>query len=198
MTGSAFKTMVANHLNRTDLTSIIATMSAVAVKKLEREGFWFQQSSTTVTTTSGTSTVNYPSDFIMELIDGFKDTGGSPLIKSDLATVDAWIRYSASSGLPSWYAMSDKIYLYPIPDAAYALSLLYIKSLGFPGDSSTNAWTDAAYDLTFWATIEETWRYLRNMEEQQKAMAQKLLVLKDIRGQSGRLTGTGQVEYRDY
>jgi hypothetical protein len=198
MNGAALKTMIEGHFNRTDLTSVVASMAAVAVKKLERDGYWFQQASTTVATTPGTSYVSYPSDFVMEMQDGLKDTSGNSLLKTDFTTIDQWIRYSAGSGLPSYYALADKIYLYPIPDATYNLPILYQKSLGFPADTSSNAWSVDAYDVTFWATVEEVWRYLRNTEEEAKARVQKGLLLKDLRHQSGRITGTGQVVYRDF
>lgn len=197
MTGTAFKTMVASVLNRTDMTNIIATMSAVAVKKLEREKFWFQYASTSLAATAAQTSVSYPSDFLFEVADGLNDSAGVPLEKKDLATLTHWQVYSPSTGSKNaYYAMADAIYLYP--NQASTNTMRYIKSLGFPADTSSNAWTDTVYDLTMWATVEEVWRYLRNTEEQSKAQAQKLLILKDIRYQSGQIVGTGRVEYQEF
>lgn len=198
MNGAEFKSMIATYLNRTDMTSMIATASALAVKKLEREGLHLQYTSTTLTTTNAQSYLSYPSGFLLELFDGLKDSSGSSLLKTDWATLDHWIRHSAGKGEPDWYALADKIYFYPIPDAAYTLTIQYIKALGFPGDSTSNCWTDQYYDATYWATIEEMWKHLRNTDEEVKAKTQKLLVLKDLKSMTGKLVGTGQVQYRDY
>lgn len=198
MNGADFKSAIATYFNRSDLTSMIVTCAALAVKKLERERFWFQLTSSTVSTTATTEYVAYPSDFLDLVEDGLKDTSGTALLKTDWATLDHWIRYSAGTGEPDWFALADKIYLYPIPDAIYALPIQYVKTLGFPGDALDNYWTDEVYDLTYWATIEELWKYLRNPNEETKARAQKLLILKDVRSMSGKLTGTGRVEYQDY
>lgn len=198
MNGTDFKTSIATYFNRDDLTSQIATAAALAVKKLERNKFWFQLASTTIACSSGVSYASMPSGFIDVIYEGFKDTNGRSLKKSDWATLDTWITYSGGTGEPNNFAIADKFYFYPIPDSTYALPLQYYKSLGFPGDTSSNAWTDTVYDLTYWATIEEVWRYLRNTQEQMKAEQQKNTVLRQVKSQSGKLTGKGRVEYKEF
>lgn len=197
MTGSAFKTMVASHFNRSDLTNVIATMAAMAVVKLEREKFWFQLASTTIAVTAGSSAISYPSDFVDEVQDGYKDSDGNPLTKEDWAQVDHWQKYSGdTASKPAYYALGASIHPYPM--GADTQTMQYYKSLGFPADTSSNAWTTTVYDLTFWMTIEQVWHYLRNTEEETKAKANRLIALADARSLSGRLTGIGRVEYQEF
>ena len=196
-TGTTFKALIAAHLNRDDLSNQIATFCELAVKKLERERFWFQMTSTTVATTAAQTYLSLPSGFIQEIIDGFRDTSGRSLKKETWAQVDYWQRRSAGTGEPDYYAIADKFYFYPIPNATYSLVLQYYKSLGFP-TTLTNAWTDDAWDLTFWATMEEAWNYLGNQEELVKAIMQKNLRLAELRSLSGKHVSKGQVRYRNF
>lgn len=198
MIGSTFKTMVATHLNRDDMTAIIATCCDLAVKKLERECLWFQMSSTSVATAASTGSAALPSGFIRELKDGFRDTSGVALKKEKWSKIDYWQRYSAGGGEPDHYAIADKFYFYPIPDTIYALPLQYYKSLGFPANDASNAWTDQVYDLTFWQALEEIWRHIGDDAEMLKARAMKTEILRDVGSQSGRLVGVGRVEYKEY
>lgn len=196
--GAQFKALVATHLNRSDLTSLIATFCALAVQKLERECLWFQLTSSTLSTTVAVKYVALPTDFVREIKDGVRDTSGYPLVKETWEQIDYWQRRNADTGEPDYYAIADKFYFYPIPNTTYALPIQYHKSLGFPGDSVSNAWTNEAWDLTLWATLEEAWLYLNNQEEMTKAQTQKWQRLAEIRSLSGKHTGTGQIVYRDW
>jgi hypothetical protein len=197
-TGSAFKALIATHLNRSDLTGLIPTFCALAVKELEDSCLWFLLASGTVSTTAATKYVALPTGFIKEVKDGLQNVSGAPLTKETWAEIDHWQRYSAGTGEPSFYAIADKFYFYPIPDATYALPIQYYKSLGFPGDALTNAWTDDVWDLTFWATLKQAWVYLQNPNEQGKCEIQIAKRMIQYKGRSGKNTGRGTVRYREF
>lgn len=196
-TASAFQALVATHLNRVDLTSQIATFCAMAVQELEDHCFWFQLTSTTVSTANATDYTALPTGFIREVKDGVRDTAGKPLLKETWEQVDNWQHYSKGTGLPQYYAIADKFFWYPIPNATYAMPLLYYQSLGFP-TSTVNAWTDQVWDLTFFTTMAQAWFYLGNVTEQQKCEAQKAILLARYKSRSGKLTGRGTVRYKEF
>jgi hypothetical protein len=56
------------------------------------------------------------------------------------------IQYLTATGLPTQWAENDgSIQLYPVPDAAYTLTLYGVADLGVP--VTTNEWTTEAYEL---------------------------------------------------
>lgn len=196
-TAADFKALVATLLNRTDQTTNIATFCALAVQELENTDFWFLQTSSTVSTANATGYAALPTGFLREVKDGLRDTDGRPLYKESFAQIDEWQRTSASTGEPSHYAIADKFYFYPIPDAVYALPLLYYKSLGFPS-STANAWTDTVWDLTLWETLKQAWLYLKNPQEVAAAEMEKVKRLAQYKHRSGKLTGRGTVRYKEF
>ena len=197
-TGTTFQALIAAHLDRDDLTTKIATFCALAVQELEDNCFWFQLAATTVSTANATDYAAFPTGFIKEVKDGFRDTAGVSLRKETWEQIDYWQTYSKGTGLPDYYAVADKFYFYPIPDAIYAMPLQYYKSIGFPGASATNAWTDTVWDLTFWATMKQAWNYLDNQANQIKCEREISKRLMEYKSRSGKLTGKGTVKYRDF
>jgi len=197
-TGTTFKALVATLLDRTDLTTSIVTWCGQAVKELEEECFWFQLASTTVSTADGVGYASLPTGFLRELKDGFRDTDGDALIKESWSRVDYWQKFDTSEAEPEWYAIADKFYFFHIPDSIYALPLQYYKSLGFPADGVSNAWTDEVWDLTLHTVMEKAWSYLNNTSETAKSVNEKILALNRYRSRSGKLTGRGTVRYRDW
>src|SRR5574340_1205677 len=193
-TGTQFKALIATHLDRSDLTALIPTFCALAVQELEDNCLWFQLAATTVPTVNATDYAAFPTGFIKEVKDGFRDTAGVALIKETWATVDYWQTYSKGTGLPDYYAVADKFYFYPIPNAIYALPIQYYKSLGFPGDALTNAWTNEVWDLTFWATMKQAWNYLDNPQNQAKCEREIAKRLMAYKSRSGHNTGKGRVK----
>lgn len=196
--GDTLRANIATHLNRTDLTSQIATFCTLAVAELEDSCFWFQLASTTVTTAAAVGYVALPTGFIKEVKDGFRDTSGVSLEKKDWATIDQWQRYSAGAGEPAHYAVADKFYLYSIPDAIYALPLQYYKKLGFPSGGFDNAWTTDVWDLTFWCALKHAWIYMDNPTNQSKCEKEMIKCLSKYKSRSGKITGKGRVTYREF
>jgi hypothetical protein len=194
----AFKAMIATHLDRLDLTSQIVTFCDLAVQELEDYCLWFQLTSTTVPTVASTKYASLPTGFIKEVKEGLQNTSGAPLMKESWAEVDHWQRFNAGSGEPTYYAIADKFYFYPIPNAIYALPLQFYKRMGFPIDGESNDWVDEVWDLTFWAAMKQAWIYLQNPTEQAKAEIEMTRRLVKYKGRSGKNTGRGTVRYREF
>jgi hypothetical protein len=145
-----------------DTSATYATQIARAITRsiehLKKTRFAFNESrSITITTVIGQSdyttdaSANPLSD-VMKLDGMFlTDTGGqvTPLSPITPQQMQVLLDNSASTGEPynyTWYANALRIY--PLPDAAYTLTLLAWYRLAAPSsDGSSNAWTNEAYDL---------------------------------------------------
>jgi hypothetical protein len=195
-TAAAFQAMVATLLNRADQTSNIATFCALAVQELENTDFWFLLTSGTVSTANAVKYAALPTGFIREVKDGVLNTSGMPLAKETWAEIDNRQR-TGGVGEPASYAIADKFYFYPIPNAVYALPLLYYKSLGFPS-STANAWTDTVWDLTLWETLRQAWLYLKNPQEVAACEIEVSRRMAKYKSRSGKLTGRGTVRYKEF
>jgi hypothetical protein len=196
--GDILRARIATHLNRTDLTTHIGTFCDLAVRELETNCLWFQLTSATVLTVASQGYAALPLGFIKEVKDGFRDTSGTPLVKTDWATLDYWQTYSGGTDEPDYYAIADKIYFYSIPNAVYSLPMQYYRRLGFPSAGFDNSWTDEVWDLTFWTALKHAWIYLRNIEEQGKCEKEIVKCLARYRKHSGKMTGKGSVTYREF
>ena len=154
---TTLKARVALDLRRTDLTADIANAITDAVALYQGSRFVFNQARDTFVTVAGTE---------------FYEAGTDPEdIPTDVMEVDAlsiavngtryvldkrgfaygeWINSTTTSrGRPlswSWYA--QKIRLYPIPDAAYTVTISYLQKIDIPAsDGSSNVWTTEAETL---------------------------------------------------
>ena len=119
------------------------------------------QTSTTITTTSGTQEYSKPSDFVK--ITGLFDNSSE---LSSITKQDATRAGTGSSKPSQYYIYGDKIGLYPTPDATYTLDLLYNKKLAKLTDSQASEMTEDMEDLVVvWAC----YLMLLSVEKQQKA-----------------------------
>lgn len=163
-TYAELKTTVANYLARTDLTDQIADFIRFAELRLRREVRIRQiLKSTTISTTSGTSTVNIPSDFL-EVRDFIVNTNPvQPLTYSSPSTFSRNSR-TTESGKPLDYTiLATQFQLAPIPDAVYSLKLLHYFTPTYLSDSNTsNEFLVNVPDLLLYATLLEAEPYLMN------------------------------------
>jgi hypothetical protein len=196
---ATFKTRIADHLNRTDLTSQIPNFVTLAIKRLEKEKLYFQQEFATVATVASTAYASLPTDFLQDIRDGLIDSNGTPITKANWKTVMA-DQAAGNTGEPKYYCvMKGRIYFMSIPDAIYSYRFLYYKSLtALSLDADTNDWLSTAWDATFHATLCEAWKYLNNDGEIQKEYANMQEKLMPLRSISGKITGSGTIAYREY
>jgi hypothetical protein len=144
-TFAELKTRIIAETNRDDMGSggeletVLAETIARAIEHHSDEGFWFNRIVVAAETSASVATVELPAELRIALAIA---CDGAKLRKAASETIAAL----AGSGRPIlWGEEDEAVRLWPVPDAAYALSLSGIAELGVPADS--NAWTEAGYDL---------------------------------------------------
>ena len=204
-TGATFKTLVADHLNRDDLTSIIPDFCALAIKELEKKKLWFQLTNqATLHTTAHQGYTSLPSDFLYEVEKEIGETlmmppSNYPLTKMDYPSI-IWYQKTlgGTENEPYYFAITDQIYWYPVPDQIYSPTMSYYKHLAFPADNTGNEWTDTVWDLTFWAVIVEACRYIEYDSMLIKAQERMNKKLSEYQNQYGLRQSVGRVRLTSF
>ena len=141
---------IADELSRSDLAAQIrnAVQSAIAFHESER--FWFNEGESTAATAAGTQAYAVPADFLEADALTLTASGNRhPLTMRPWA----WMRdidvAAASRGRPGdWAYYADDIWLYPVPDGVYTLTLSYLKRLAaLSASGDTNAWMTFGEEL---------------------------------------------------
>ncbi len=127
---------ILNELKRPGLTSEVELAVIDAVQQYSTYRLWFLEHELPITTSAGTADYTMPSD-LHQLIDLTITVNGQRWPLTGPWTYEEYrsvlVDASASTGQPTnWAVWSDSIYLYPIPDAAYTLTLSYVRNLGLP------------------------------------------------------------------
>jgi len=138
-TYAELQTTIAEYLARSDLTTQIPDFIRLAEVRLRRDLRIRQMlTSTSLTCTSGTATVNIPSDFL-EVKDFV--VAGNPVFPLNYESPSLFSRNSRSmdAGKPLDYTvLASTFKLAPIPDFAYTLSLVYSAAPPFLSTSNTS------------------------------------------------------------
>ena len=144
---------IADELNRTDLTAQIKKAIVSAIEHYERERWWFEE--TIDTSVSCTPAQNYVTNAVissMAHIDLVQLTvGGSKYTVEDkpydmFAVFTATSTTSGQPSIRSYYG--DKLYLFPTPGSAYALTISGVQRLTtLSGDSDSNGFTNYCEEL---------------------------------------------------
>lgn len=148
-TYSELQTAVANHLHRTDLTSVIPTFIQLAEHKIfgaldSRK----QDSVVSLTTIASQEYVALPDDFINFRTVACSETYQT--LKYQAPEQFAREFLSIDSGTPNNYTIvGDKMYLSPVPDAVYTLRCVYQAKVPTLSDSSTTNWLLTAYPAVY-------------------------------------------------
>lgn len=141
---------IADEIARDDLTAQIRDAIQSAIRLHEFERFWFNEAEATAPTVASQAAYAVPSDFLEADALTLSVSGNRyPLC----ARTYDWIRSvavaAAGRGRPScWAYYADQLWLYPVPDGAYTLTLSYLKRLpplALSGDS--NAWMTHGEEL---------------------------------------------------
>ena len=131
---------IADEMDRSDLTTQIGNAIDTAIQTYEGQRFWFNESTDTYTTTSGTDKYAQPSDLI--LLDSLVITVNGrnyPLSPRSWGWYQDNLTDSSITGQPHSYTVFKTYeYLYPIPDNTYTVTRAYIWKLVITND--TNAW----------------------------------------------------------
>jgi hypothetical protein len=119
--------------DRTDMVQrALAEMPLIQASILDGNKWkpWFLEKDFNGVTVVGQETVNLPEDFLTEIEESHlwittAEGKRLRLLKKDLDVMRAWFT-EAPSGQPQCYArLKGKIYLGPVPDAEYALTMQY-------------------------------------------------------------------------
>lgn len=150
---SDFGTMQArinSELSHPELAARIPDAIQAALRHFEGERLWFNEAEATASTVDGTQAYAVPTDLIE--IDTLTLTTGDfriPLKRRPWA----WMRRndldtSLTGRSSNWAYYADQIWLYPIPDAVYTLTISYLKRLSALSDmTDTNAWMTHGEEL---------------------------------------------------
>lgn len=148
-------TAIADEIGDSALTSQIQLCIAEARRKYDRRRFYFNQKTGTFSTVA--SQEYYSSSDLADIpniveIDGAKLTVSG--FKLDLTQVPFADIDDAQSGTmtgdPDYFCLyKQQIRLYPIPNAVRTVTLAYLYKAAAPvfGSSTTDIWTNEAYDL---------------------------------------------------
>lgn len=204
-------TNISDELGRNDLltSTLNPTVSPVAnaiqraIKYYESERLFFNEAravSTTTAPVSNVGTPNYalPSNLIE--LDNIEVTVNSKRYDLDVKpwdTINALIGVSASFDRPRLYALyQQQFWLYPVPDAAYVLTVSYLKTLSTLSVSGdTNAWMVEGEALI--RTRAKVLLLLETIKAPEQAAPLEALeqdLLTRLRARTGRIVGTGHVQ----
>ena len=142
-----FQTMrnrINRDLTRDEITAVASDEIKTAILYYERQRFWFLEKRATLNTVDSQEFYALPSDFQDDdsLVINVNNWT-YPLIKRTYATIEAWfVRSATFTGYPTdWCIYNEQIRLYPIPNAAFTMTLSYLKSTAvLTNNSDTNEW----------------------------------------------------------
>jgi len=191
------RSRIADDIARSDLTSQIATAINNAIRHYERERFWFNEATASLVTVASTQTVALPSDFMAA--DNVRVTvNGSTydLFPRTKAYIDALTVTASHTGQPSdWTIYAQNLWLWPVPDAVYTLTMTYQKSLGALSSSSdTNAWMVEAEGLIRNRAESEIYSsVIRDQEMAALTRGWEMDELRSLQSQTSRYTASGSI-----
>ena len=161
---AGLKAMVADWLDRPDLTNIIPTLISMGEYRLQRDLRTRQMLIVaTASTTGGDSTVGLPTDFLEMRDIHIKTTPISTLHYLSPSAFYAGSRTTESGRPVDYTLLGAEIQLSPIPDTAYTLQMLYFAKPTLLSDSnSSNVFLANYPDALLYATLGEAAPYLAN------------------------------------
>ena len=163
---NSLQTALANWLHRSDLTSIVPDLIAMAEMQLsvdlDTQWQWAQAS---LTTTASVQTLAMPTDLIALKRLTVLGAVNSVLVYMPPEAFDATYNSNDSSMPESFTMLGMTASLGPIPDAVYTVNCLYKQKI--PALSATNPtnWLITAFpNLYLWGSILAAQIYLRTMK----------------------------------
>lgn len=160
-TYSDLQTAVANHLHRTDLTSIIPDLISLAETRINGDlDSRKQDSVTTLNTVASQEYVDLPSDFINARAVVDSTNKNTVDYKSPDSIAKEFVGSFTSA--PQFYTIvGDKMYFAPVPDGVYEIRMVYQARV--PVLSSGSNWLMTNYPSVYvYATLLTAAPYLKD------------------------------------
>ena len=179
---------VADTLIRDDLTSVIPTFVAAAEAQLNRDVRHWKMEAIDTSSVNGRYAA-IPSDWVETIRATMNDKPLALMSRDDMQRQRS---KDSASGAPLNYAhVAGQIELYPTPDAAYDLELLYIQSVPALATNETNWLLTLAPDLYLYATLIESAIYLKDEERLTAYAAMYKSKLEALNSASRKATSSG-------
>lgn len=198
------KAEIADDLDRTDLTSAIASEIPKAIRHYQNTRFYFNETRDETFATVGAQKLYSSSDdtaipkFIE--IDQISILDGTEFIELEQMSPEDWEALTASgtvTGRPTDYCIYDqKIGLYPIPDAIYTVRMagLFMKAAPASDSEANNVWMTEAFDLIRARVCSKlALRKTRDMEFAAAQKADEVDELNRLKSETASRIGTGFV-----
>lgn len=195
-TFAQMRSVIADDLDRSDMTTQINRAINRAIQHYEKEPFWFKETVGTFSCVASQkiyTTSIIPTDISqiirLEVVVSGNDQPLKEVTFDEIEDID----YSHSTGIPDRYAYYDEsIYLYPIPNDTYTIRIAYTKTYTeLSLDADTNDWTTEAEDLI---ECRALWTiYARTIKDDEEASKYKTLeedALKALRAKTEQYNGT--------
>ena len=195
---ATLKARIVDELNRSDLTSQIASAIPRAIEYYARERFDFNEGRSTAATVADNQYVDFP-DGLRVVDEVYVTVGGNTydMRRVEFDQMEYWHGASNTSGQPLDYAMRKRQFrIYPTPNQAYVLTVTGIyDEAALSADDDTNAWcTDLAQDLINYRVQFLMYRdILKDRESMLEASQAEKEALRELRGESEHLTSDGKV-----
>jgi hypothetical protein len=192
------KANVQSLLSRSDLDSVIDEAIHRAIKAYEREPFYFNERSQTLTVSSAATSYTLSSSFVEMLSDPVITVNGSNYVMGPISKAEYdELRITSTTSQPSEYCLyAGQFFPYPPPNGSYVAVLNYTTRLStLTASTDSNAWCTQAQDLIemralWWIHAFKT----RNPQQAQVAKAAELEALRFLRDESTGKKATGTLK----
>lgn len=188
---ATLKSRIASELHRSDLTTSIASAIADAVLHYQSTPFRFNEAIATFSTVAGTEFYADLSDVgqideVRVLVNGRK-TVLEPWSYGYMEAISTTTNTESQPWAWAWYA--EQLRLYPVPDAAYTVTVSYTKQYDVPAaDGDSNVWTTQAEALIRHAAKKRIYRDVtRDLEAATTAEAAEAEALRNLTQDTNRL-----------
>lgn len=160
-------------LNRSDLTAETVRAINATIRRYERTRFFFNESSTALTTSASVSSIAIPTAFFSfdYLRIDYQSSASYELTRTTMDDILEMRAGAQAHGLPTHFAVyGTQFELFPIPDSAWTVTAHGIHQLtqltAQSQTATTNDWFSAAEDLIVYGATKLMWStVLRNAQE---------------------------------
>lgn len=189
---------VADELARSDLTAQIKKAILSAIDYYENEPFWFLENRATASTVDGQRNYALPSDYLYD--DSMKVTINSRFVPMDKRPWDwmeqAYQNTTYKSYPQYWADYQANLWLYPVPNGVYTLTLSYRRRLTeLSATSDYNDWTTTAEILVRCRAKADLYRHvLRSYADADRMEREEVKAYRSLMGNSTVRTTAGHTQ----